>query len=99
MLNRNIAKLFALTAFLAISIPASGDRRYPGHDFDDFRGPVARNPSHLPQCDQGPMIIPPCPAGTQLVIHDQPEFDEDGLFVICLKKVPYCLPDNLRPEG
>jgi hypothetical protein len=34
-----------------------------------------------------------------LVIFDQPVYDDDGLFVICFKKVPYCIPDDLRPEG
>jgi hypothetical protein len=28
-----------------------------------------------------------------------PVYDEDGLFVVCYKKVPFCIPENLEPEG
>jgi hypothetical protein len=35
----------------------------------------------------------------ELVIFDSPVFDESGLFVICLEKVPFCLPEGLMPEG
>ena len=60
---------------------------------------ISRQPAHLPQCEQGPLIIPPCPAGTDLVIYDQPVYDDDGIFIVCLEKVPYCIPEGLRPEG
>ena len=60
---------------------------------------VIRQPSHVPQCQQGPLIIPPCPPGTNLVIFDSPVYDDDGLFVVCFKKVPYCIPSDLEPEG
>ena len=96
MQKRTTATIFGLTALFAISIPASA----AGMPDSRPTGAVkVRNPSTLSQCDQGPMVIQPCPAGTTLVIHDQPVYDENGLFVICLEKVPYCLPDDLRPEG
>ena len=61
---------------------------------------VIPDPANLPQCsDQGPIIIPACPPGLELVIFDSPVFDDSELFVICLEKVPYCLPEGLRPEG
>jgi hypothetical protein len=95
MQERNIATTFGLTALLAISIPASAANM---RDSGPVGAVKVRNPSTLSQCDQGPMVIPPCPAGTTLVIHDQPVYDENGLFIICLEKVPYCLPDDLRPQ-
>ncbi len=67
----------------------------------DRREVVIPDPANLPQCpDQGPIIIPACPPGLELVIFDSPVFDEEtGLFVICLEKVPFCLPEGLMPEG
>lgn len=66
---------------------------------DGPRRAVIRQPASLPQCQQGPMIIPPCPGGTKLVIFDAPVYDENGLFVVCLEKVPFCIPKELEPEG
>jgi hypothetical protein len=61
---------------------------------------VLRQPSTAPQCgDQGPLIIPPCPDDLTLVIFDQPVYDNDGLFIVCLKKVPYCIDPNNIPAG
>jgi len=60
---------------------------------------VIRHPSNVPQCDQGPLIIPPCGNNKVLVIFDQPVYDDDGIFVVCYKKVPFCVPAGLQPEG
>ena len=66
----------------------------------DRREVVIPDPANLPQCsDQRPIIIPACPPGLELVIFDSPVYDESGLFVICLEKVPFCLPEGLMPEG
>ena len=40
-----------------------------------------------------------CAKGTVSVLYDMPVYDEDGLFVVCYKKVPFCIPKNLEPEG
>ena len=107
-------KNFALASGLLILLPilaAAGPlgRSYDGLDLSDafkrgdlpggVRATVVRNPRDLPPCQQGPLIIPPCPAGTDLVIFEAPVYDDDGLFVICTKKVPYCIPEGLQPEG
>ena len=97
----------ALGVILAAQIflspaPASAhdDRRPDGIPPRDRREVVIPDPANLPQCpEQGPIIIPACPPGLELVIFDSPVFDESGLFVICLEKVPYCLPEGLMPEG
>ena len=66
---------------------------------DHTRRTVVRRPATLPNCQQGPMIIPPCPANTTLVIWDSPVYDENGIFVVCTEKVPFCVPEGLEPEG
>jgi hypothetical protein len=45
------------------------------------------------------VLIAPCPAGTVLVILDQPVYDPSGLFVVGSKAVPYCIPVGLEPAG
>lgn len=40
-----------------------------------------------------------CPAGTQLVLFDQPIYDEEELFVVGYESVPYCIDENFEPEG
>jgi hypothetical protein len=107
-------KKYAITWFLLIVLPSLAfagpqGRSYDGLDIDRAidrgdlpgrdRATIVRNPRDLPPCQQGPLIIPPCPAGTDLVIFDSPVYDDDGLFVICTKKVPYCIPEGLEPEG
>ncbi|MCP5237348.1 MAG: hypothetical protein H6945_16545 [Zoogloeaceae bacterium] len=54
----------------------------------------------VPQCpDQGPIVVEPCAVDETLIIFDQPVYDDDGLFVVCTEKVPYCVPSGLEPEG
>ena len=62
---------------------------------------VIRDRSNLPECPNqgGPVFVEPCPEGYELVIFDQPVYDRDGIFVICLERVPYCIPVGLEPEG
>ena len=60
------------------------------------------NPAEVPQCANQPPIIlpvPPCPEGRTPILFDQPVYDDQGLFVVCLKKTPFCIPDDLEPEG
>lgn len=40
-----------------------------------------------------------CPKGTVSIVHEMPVYDEDGLFVVCYKKVPICVPEGLEPAG
>jgi hypothetical protein len=40
-----------------------------------------------------------CPKGTVSIVHEMPVYDEDGLFVVCYKKVPFCVPEDLEPAG
>jgi len=47
----------------------------------------------------GGLLGPSCPAGTILVIFDQPVYDRNGLFVIGTTPVPYCVPEDLEPAG
>lgn len=44
-------------------------------------------------------LVARCPEGTVLTPWDQPIYDENGLFVIGSKKVFYCLPEDLQPQG
>jgi hypothetical protein len=59
-----------------------------------------RDRSELPQCpNQGPIVVTPCGADETLILFDQPVYDDEGLFVVCLEKVPYCVPTGVGPEG
>ncbi len=107
-------KNFVLASVLLIVFPALTSAGPQGRIYDDLdldqvinrgdlpdgiRATIVRNPRDVPPCQQGPLIIPPCPLGTDLVIFDSPVYDDNGLFVICTKKVPYCVPEGLKPEG
>lgn len=59
-----------------------------------------RDRSNLPQCpNQGPIVVRPCAGDETLILFDQPVYDNEGLFVVCLEKVPYCIPAGLDPAG
>ena len=87
-----------LTALVGLPLSAAGTG--PTHPRPIPRDrTVVRQPATVPPCQQGPLIIPPCPQNTVLVIFDAPVYDENGIFVVCLEKVHFCIPEGLQPEG
>lgn len=40
-----------------------------------------------------------CPEGTQLIIWNQPIYDEEGLFVVDHEPTPYCIDEDFEPAG
>ena len=40
-----------------------------------------------------------CPEGTYKVMFKMPIYDDNGLFVIGHKLVPYCIDENTAPAG
>ena len=61
---------------------------------------VVHGTSERKACNENPNQLKiKCPKGTHSILYDMPVYDEDGLFVVCYKKVPFCIPDNLEPEG
>ena len=93
MLRYSLAVLLTLPLLLVTVVAFA-------HPPTEVRATKILDPAHLPQCQQqGPIIIPACPTGTHLVIWDAPDYDDSGLFVVCLKKEPVCIQDGLGPEG
>lgn len=93
---------YAFACGLALAAAATAQTAVEDYRPDDRRAGdiLIRDRSSVPECpNQGPQIIPPCEAGTELVLFDAPVLDEDGLFLICTKKVPFCIPEGLGPQG
>lgn len=98
--------LLAVSAF-ALATPTTGQEaggaspapsRPAGPD--TLGGALVRDQSHLEQCpNQGPVILDACPEGKVVVFWDQPVYDDEGLFVICLKRAPFCIDPGAEPAA
>ena len=63
-------------------------------------GFVISDRANVPPCpSSGPVIVQSCPSGQNIVLFDSPDYDESGLFLVCTKVVPYCIPVGAKPEG
>jgi hypothetical protein len=98
-------EMFRLASALAIALLATGaaaqsERPVPqGQTTFLGTAPAGGNLPRCPGTNFDEVLIQRCASDEDLVIFDRVVLDEDGLFPVCVRTVPFCVPEGVGPEG